>query len=364
MRPAFLIPAILVSSLAAQDWTPQAAMTELEQLVLTKTPMRKWPERDQKIAAWLRRVEKSGLDLGVNSYAPAIARYFNRDINGAGDLVLAYLDKYEKLPNHKFDTILGRILLGRAVSAVRAKDYQLAEKALPHALALYSHPATIYGAIGAALIGDESEPATKLLNHLLVRELTDSRLSESDKQRILKRIYSPARPAAGRLPSARSTGPKPLKPFAAKDLDGRDIALADYRGKVVLVDFWATWCGPCLREMPNVVKTYSALHQRGFEIIGISLDHEPEQKRDGPVITPTPDSKTLAKIRKVTKEKGMTWRQIYEGGGWQTRLAKENDIHSIPATFLIDREGKVRYTNLRGPALAEKVAELLRESSR
>ena len=359
MKPAILLPMILVSSLSAQDWTTQKAMQELEQLVLTKMPMDQWPARNKKIAEWLARVEKTGLDLGAHSYAPAIARYFNRDYVGAGDLLLGYFTKHESLPNKKFDTIVGRIMLGRASAAIRGKDYAIAEKAIPHSLALYSSPATIYRALGGSLKRDGSDAAIKLLNDLLARALTDKRLSEADKQNVLTQIYAPKRPAGRGLPPQRATAAKPLKPFKATDIDGEPISLADYRGKVVLVDFWATWCGPCLRAMPHIVEAYDEFNARGFEIIGISLDSEPGQQRGGPVIAPKPNSKTTKKIRKVAKEHSMTWRQIYEGGGWSTRLARENGIRSIPATFLIDRTGKVRYTNLRGRALAEKISELL-----
>jgi len=131
--------------------------------------------------------------------------------------------------------------------------------------------------------------------------------------------------------------------FTAKDLDGKSVSPADYKGKVLLIDFWATWCGPCMGELPNVLKAYEQYHDKGFEILGVSLD------RDG----------DRAKLESVMKEKGMTWRQIYDGKWWASEIAVLHDVQAIPFTILIGRDGKVVGTNLRGEKLGPAVAEAL-----
>jgi len=130
--------------------------------------------------------------------------------------------------------------------------------------------------------------------------------------------------------------------FDEKDLDGKPLATANFKGKVVLIDFWATWCGPCVAELPNVLKAYETHHGKGFEIIGISLDD---------------DKDTLTRF---IGDKKMTWPQYFDGKRWQNTLAVKYGVNSIPATILLDKEGKIIAKNLRGEALDEAVAKALK----
>lgn len=121
---------------------------------------------------------------------------------------------------------------------------------------------------------------------------------------------------------------------------GKTLKLSDFRGKVVMIDFWASWCRPCRMENPNVVKAYNKYHSKGFEILGVSLD----------------DNKD--KWEAAIQQDGLTWNHISDLRGWQAQPAQVYGVNSIPATVLVDREGKILARNLRGPALEAKLAEL------
>lgn len=122
--------------------------------------------------------------------------------------------------------------------------------------------------------------------------------------------------------------------------DGTAIDLAKMKGKVVLIDFWATWCGPCIAEIPSVKKTYDKLHAKGFEIIGISLDSDER------------------KLKQFIKKREMPWPQYFDGKGWKNEISTKYGIRSIPAMWLVDKDGNLADKNARR-GLEEKVEKLL-----
>ena len=129
--------------------------------------------------------------------------------------------------------------------------------------------------------------------------------------------------------------------FQVTDLNGEPLSLEKFKGQVVLLDFWATWCGPCLDEMPNVKRTYQKYKNQKFQIIGISLDRG---KSD---------------LESYIAEKGLTWPQYYDSS---RQISNMYQVQSIPSTFLIDGDGIIRKTNLRGNALEVAVAQLVQEN--
>lgn len=152
---------------------------------------------------------------------------------------------------------------------------------------------------------------------------------------------------------------KPLE-LAFTAVDGRAVDLKSLRGKVVLIDFWATWCGPCVAELPNVKRVYADYHDKGFEVIGISL----ENGRLVPSDTPEQTAAKLAAARKIlnefTTKEQMPWPQHFDGKYWKNEIAVQFSIGAIPAMFLLDQEGRIVSTNARGPRLEQEVKRLLK----
>jgi thiol-disulfide isomerase/thioredoxin len=167
-------------------------------------------------------------------------------------------------------------------------------------------------------------------------------------QALLKKLLTDTVPEIAAMAGQELAEQKKLadlqsKPFDLKltAVDGTAIDVAKMRGKVVLIDFWATWCGPCREEVPNVVAAYKKYHDQGFEVVGISLDQDKAAMMD------------------FTKQNGMVWPQYFDGKGWDNSVSKGFGIVEIPTMWLIGKDGRLATTDGRED-LAGQVGKLLK----
>ena len=143
-------------------------------------------------------------------------------------------------------------------------------------------------------------------------------------------------------------------------VDGRVVDIAKLQGKVVLIDFWATWCGPCIAELPNIKKVYADYHAKGFEIVGIALENGKLSASDTAEQTAAKLEAAKKILNNFTAKEDMPWPQYFDGKFWKNDLARRYGVGSIPAMFLIDQDGKVVSTNARGEKLEAEVKRLLK----
>ena len=125
-------------------------------------------------------------------------------------------------------------------------------------------------------------------------------------------------------------------------LDGREVDLAQLTGKVVLVEYWSTTCGPCIAELPAVKAAYEKFRERGFEVVAISIDDKESA------------------LRRFIKEKGLPWPQHFDGKGWENKFALQYGVFSIPTMWLVDKCGNLRATDVRFD-LEQRIKSLLDE---
>ena len=127
------------------------------------------------------------------------------------------------------------------------------------------------------------------------------------------------------------------------DLNGKLMSLSELKGKVVLIDFWASWCGPCRHNNPHLVKLYNKYHGKGLEIYGVSLDEN------------------MNNWKKAVHHDKLAWIQVIDDKGWEAPSASSYGVDMIPSSFLIDRRGVIRSINAEGPELESSVRDLLKD---
>lgn len=181
---------------------------------------------------------------------------------------------------------------------------------------------------------------TKTVPKAEMQKLYDGLSSEVKKTSIAEQIKTYLNQEAAR--GVVAVGDK-APSFSAKTPEGKELALEDALGKYTLVDFWASWCKPCRIENPNVVRVYKKYHDKGLNILGVSLDKKQSRSR----------------WLKAIKDDGLVWQQISNLQYWNGPIVKRYGVRSIPANFLLDENGKIIARDLRGASLDRKMEELL-----
>ncbi len=340
MRPSLVILALAI--LLVSSWAGAQGRAGAELLALLDTAVTTRAEADERrraVGAWKQRYRSSeDLEIVFLQHLARCSAVTGEERLSASRALLAEVQTAETVPVAGFDAHIGRALLACGLDSTVRGQWDDARVALDQVLRFYDDPKSAFWLFGRRA-RDHADPAGRafLQNEIVPRLLVDPRTSDTHRVHVLRKLYG-----------VTYHGPKPLHGITGVDLDGNPRSLSDYRGRVVLVDFWATWCVPCLRAMPDVVAAKRKYGARGFDVLGISLDK--------------PDA--VSAIRKVEERFGMDWPQLYDGGFWQTKWAVDNGVLAVPATYLIDQAGRVRFTNLGGAELGRRIEELLAEGGK
>jgi thiol-disulfide isomerase/thioredoxin len=197
-------------------------------------------------------------------------------------------------------------------------------------------PADILPAAEEFIRRAPKDPRGAMILNAIAMQSDDNEL----KTKLFKRMMAdyPDAPATkmaqGALKLLESVG-KPFELAFSDAIKGSSVSIKGLKGKVVVVDFWATWCGPCVAELPNMKKLYAEYRDQGVEFIGVSLD---QSKEDG----------GLTKLKEFVDKHEITWPQYYQGKGWQSEFSSGLGINAIPRVFLVDAEGNLANVDARG----------------
>jgi thiol-disulfide isomerase/thioredoxin len=341
--------------------TPDGALVVLEKLMIKepgapRTTVAQMNQRVLDLRAWLQRCDELELALGDHEFVKSLATYGSAGSGRDEETVrlrrqacmglFKYAEDHEAFPegSEVWDDWIARLSSVGFSTAFEESAWKQASQAVLLMVPRTRDQQRTIQQVMKKIMAEGGTDARPVRAALAVAIARSEQLGLEDKDTLFTRLYG------GTGLSDQNRAKKAVQvdfvPFSGPSLDGGELSVADFKGKVLLIDYWATWCGPCLREMPNVVEAWKRFRNDDFAILGVSLD------RAG----------TEDKIRSTMTRYQMDWPQIYEGTGWETKPARLNGVRSIPATYLLDREGNVVATNLRGAALEKKIAEVLAQT--
>jgi thiol-disulfide isomerase/thioredoxin len=250
-----------------------------------------------------------------------------------------------------YDTIIAETqpIAGGATPFAKNAAYMLASAQCSKAKWAYEPSLKAIDAFEANAPGDER--AASLLARLAMGAGVTAEQSAAISARIVEKYPNSqaAASAKGKIRQAQGIG-KPFE-FSFKDaITGRQIDSAGLKGKVLVIDFWATWCGPCIAEMPKMKKLYAEFKDKGVEFIGISLD-QPEAQGG------------LKRLKDYVEKNEIGWPQYYQGNYWNSEFSRSWGINAIPCVFVVDQDGNLYSTTARGK-LETMIPELLKKGQK
>jgi peroxiredoxin len=215
----------------------------------------------------------------------------------------------------------------KAVLETRIDSFRMAKRARIKDY-VQQHPAS---AVSVSLIADMAMMGEFAPLDSLYRQLDPKARETVAGQKLGERLVVLKRSSLG----------QPIKDFTQNDLEGKPVKLSEFKGKYVFVDFWASWCGPCRAENPNVLRAYNAFKDKNFAVLGVSLDSDGD------------------KWKEAVQKDGMPWKQISDLKGYNNEIAEYYGIQAIPSSFLLDTNGVIIAKDLRGTQLHAKLKEIL-----